>query len=139
MVNLWLSSARSRGLSQVHAGKLALAFATSALLLGHGSHPFYRPKCNPVALNVALWDLAQAYAVLPPTNLAEVEVAVDFGRYLVYSGRNEPIPCRGPGTSIQTALDIGLLDEGHPSWYGLSEPNREYRRQVATDLVLNAR
>lgn len=116
-----------------------MAFAIATLLLGQGAHPYYRPNCDPVALNQALWDLGQLYVSNNPTTVEEVEVLVDVTRYLVFSGRHMPMLMHMPMLAMKGALRIGLFDECHQSWEGLTEMQRERRRQIAADMVGNCR
>lgn len=139
MIDVWLAAVRTRSLSVTQAGRLCIAFAIAALLLGQGAHPYYRPDCDPVALNVELWELAQMYSTTDPRSLDEVEVLVDMTKYLVFSGRHMPMLMHMPMAAMKGGVRIGLFDEGHSSWDALNEMQRERRRQIAADMLANCR
>lgn len=92
-----------------------------------------------IETEMALAQLAREIAQKDPiVNVSDINGHCDLCTYVVYSRAINEVPAVVERYEVAAKV-LGLLDETHPSWLQLSDPEREWRRHVAVKVVVGSR
>ena len=132
--SLWKSAIAAQAISPGRAVTLCISLALPIFVLRHQPSPLYPLPPLSAATEAALFRLAQGLVGDTVRDLDDINATCDFCTYLIYTQAINHLPAYIARCEA-LAVERGYLDEGHPSWDGLASDDREWRRQVAFQLI----